>query len=216
MSDRRRVVALPVHGWEPPESIDDAPVVSPPATPLAEIEALARAMTAENAVDAADIMRRGGEHLRHAIVDELHRRIGALIVAVAQAETVRDKLGRALAHGERLLSLPVSTDIVSRCDDPVQVAAEVRAACDGLVTFLAAELERSLTAVHAPVPRDCRAWVMRSIDHLRHALAYTEDDRLDHRARLAVYLAAELDLPRGQGFPSEAYRDLPQDWLAPS
>lgn len=157
-------------------------------------ERLAEALAAEDEATLAQILQGARLQLQEAIEGELHRLIGELVLEVSAQADLAEKVRRAVALGASLLDSLPPRRIQQQLADPDQFTRRSQAACSGLVTFLAGELNRGLEAdgrggLPPPV---ARRWVEDGVEHLRLARQRARDDGVDRTSELAGWLTGQL------------------------
>jgi hypothetical protein len=170
---------------------------------MVEMDRLAAALTRGDREATADVLAQGRRRLQQIAVDELHRLVGELITEVTLAEDAREKVGRAIALGARLIDSQPPDSVVTQCADPAMFVVRCRAACASLVTFLTGALEEAMTRDEVAPFDSAREWVIAAIDDLKLALARTSDDGLDRKSGLAVSLVRALGISRTHGHPAD-------------
>lgn len=156
---------------------------------------LAGALEAEDTDAVGRLLASGRRRLQDAFEDELHRLVGEVVTEVSRQECLRDKVGRAIALGSTFLEALPPQRLLRQLDDSGDFVDRCRAACSGLITFLAGEVNRGLEAEGRPAlpPALARRWVEECVDHLRLALQRTEMDGIDRRSQLAIWFVGQVD-----------------------
>jgi len=107
---------------------------SQPSAPLNEDPVLVAAL--------ADVRRQ----LQALVEGELHRMVGELVLEVSSQRGFQAKAGRARVLGSALLESLPPDDVLGEMADSEQFVTRFRAVGDGLITFLAGELNRGREA----------------------------------------------------------------------
>lgn len=192
----RRIVELRHRGFYPQSDPTDVVALS---NPLDDMRRLAEALMSKNRSTASDILDQAGMRLQQAMLEELHRLIGTMVLEMGLAQSPRARLGRAIAAAVRIIESRPSDQVISRCADPAAFVEQCRAACDTLVQFTAAALNESIVEAGGRARTDLVLWVRDAAHELHEAMASTESDGMDRKVELAVSLAKTLELPAEEG-----------------
>lgn len=142
-----------------------------------------------------ELLSTGRRRLQEALEEELHRLVGELVTEVSSQQGLREKVGRAIALGSTFLEALPPQRLLRQLEDSDAFVDRCRAACSGLISFLAGEINRGLEADgRAPLPPAmARLWVEECVDQLRRSMQRTEMDGVDRRSQLAMWLLGQLE-----------------------
>lgn len=176
---------------------------------------LAAALEKEDAGALAEIVGAARRQLQTELESELNRLVGEIVIEVSRQPALRDKVGRAISLGASFLQSLPTTRVLRQLEDQPAFMERCRSACDGVITFLAGELNRGLEAGGAAALPDsvARLWVKDCIEHLQIALEKTEEDGVDRRTQIALWFVGQFDLPPTAGFPEGADDRPGGSWL---
>lgn len=155
---------------------------------------LAEALQARDEPAVDGVLAAGRRRLREALEEELFRLVGELVTEVARQPGLREKVGRAIALGSNFLDALPPQKVLRELDDSDAIVERCRAACSGLITFLAGEVNRGLEADGRPAlpPTLALLWVEECVDQLRLAMQRAEVDGIDRRSDLAVWFVGQV------------------------
>jgi hypothetical protein len=183
----RRVIPLLDQGW----ALDSeaAPLVI--ASPVEDLERLAKGL----ADGDLDVVLEGRRRLQNQMTVELQRLVGEFVLGVEAAETLYQKIGRAIALGRKLMESEPPPHYIKQCADPYEFVNLIHHATEGLVRFVAAEINHARSELGQPVmnPALVEATVRAAAQDLRDALVLASDDGVDRMAELAVNYARLFD-----------------------
>jgi hypothetical protein len=193
---KRRILELHHGGFYPESAPDDGVSLS---NPLDDMRRLADAVVSDSRGEVSDILEQAGARLQEAMLDELHRLVGTMLLEIGMARSPRGRLGRAIAGAARLIESRPSDNLIARCADPLGFVEQCRVACHMLVQFTAGALDEAIVESGGQPPADLVLWVRDGAHELHEAMARTASDGMDRKVELALSLAKGLQLPREPG-----------------
>ena len=170
-------------------------LVPPRDGPEPTPDRLAQALAARDHAALESLLGAARRKLQEELEGELYRLAGELVTEVSRQPTLRDKVGRAVSLGAVFLSQLPPQRVLAELEDSELFLSRCRAACEGVITFLAGELNRGLEAdglAQLP-PEVATLWVHEAVDHLRISLQLTEEDGVARRAKLASWFTQQFE-----------------------
>lgn len=185
-----RVVPFPDDAGVIHEDDDAAPVL--PATPVDEMRRVAEALATGDDAGATAVLERTRRALQVAATDELYRLVGRLVTEVAMARTPREKVGRAVAEGSRLIGSRPPRHVVEQLSDPSAFVDRCVAAYRAIVVFLGEQLNTARHQAGLPRLDNPGLWIEAAIESVLLAVDEAAVDGLERKTAIARSLMAEL------------------------
>jgi hypothetical protein len=177
----RRLIPLVDHDWR----LDEAVAPFAVSAPADATDRLAQGLADGN----IDVVLEGRRRLQNQMVAELHRLVGEFVMGVETADTLYQKVGRAVSLGRKLLESEPPAHYVKQCVDPDGFERLCEAAADALVHFTASAINRARADAGEPPLPAAEEWVRLAVTEIREALELQDADGTDRMAELALRFA---------------------------